>query len=169
MALVIGGTGGIGSATCLKLSKMGFDLAIHYNSNRIEAERLKQIILKEGNRAFLVTGDILSKADIGTMIQAISRRLGDVDVVINCATIKVPSIKLEHLEWDDLQKQLDINIRSNFELVQSVLPGMVKKNRGKFVFLTTEYTESAPPANFLPYVMAKSALNMGSQSPWQLL
>ena len=71
----------------------------------------------------------------------------------------MPSIKLEHLEWDDLQKQLDINIRSNFELVQSVLPGMVKKNRGKFVFLTTEYTVSAPPANFLPYVMAKSALN----------
>ncbi len=52
VALIVGGTGGIGKATCLQLSKDGFDVIIHYNKNRIAAEEIKSTIEKterEGN------------------------------------------------------------------------------------------------------------------------
>ena len=77
---------------------------------------------------------------------------------MNCATIKLPNIKIDNLEWGDIQKQFDINIKSNFLLLKLFLPIMEKVKYGKIVFLETQAIESTPPLDWLPYVTAKSAL-----------
>jgi 3-oxoacyl-[acyl-carrier protein] reductase len=93
------------------------------------------------------------------MVVKIERRLGAIHAVVNCATLKIPNIKIENVDWNDIQKQIEINILSNFNLAKSISTGMKQRRRGKFIYLSTQYTESTPPAELMPYVTAKYALN----------
>lgn len=160
VALVIGATGGIGSCACEKLAASGFHLAVHYNKNQPKARQIAAKIFSATNREpFVLSGDITREKEVSDIITKVERRLGNIDLILNCATVKIPSIKLEQLDWEDLQKQIDINIKANFNIVKATVPGMKKRNKGKYIFLTTQFTESTPPPQMLPYVTAKYALN----------
>ena len=52
-----------------------------------------------------------------------------------------------------------MNIEANFFFLKAILPAMRKTKSGRIIFLTTQYTEGTPPANVMPYVAAKQALN----------
>ena len=157
--LIIGATGGIGAATCQRLAKDGFNIAIHYNKNKGEAERLLNKIEDFGVKGIIVTGNLLDSYDITEMFSHIQRKLGSINIFINCATLKVPNIKFDKMEWSDMEGHLNLNIKSNFLLLQQILPSMKDNGGGKIIFITTQYTESTPPTEISAYVTAKYALN----------
>lgn len=159
VALIIGATGGIGSETCVRLAEGGYDIAIHYNSNRENALKIENKIEHLGRKSVVVSGDITDENQIHEIVRLTTRRLGDITLVINCATIKIPSIKLENLVWDDFSKQIEINIKSNLLLAKAVVPQMKLNKGGKIIFLTSQATENAPPPDWYGYVTAKYALN----------
>ena len=68
-------------------------------------------------------------------------------------------MKIENISWEEMQKHFDNNIKSNFNLVKGLLPNMKLRKKGNFIFITTQYTEGTPPADFLSYVVSKAALN----------
>jgi 3-oxoacyl-[acyl-carrier protein] reductase len=119
LALVVGATGGIGSQTCLSLAKEGYDLFIHYHSNLEFANRLKEEVQKFKVRAELISGDIAKESDIETIVESIERKFGYLSVVINCATHKIANIKFQDLDWADLQKHFDINVKGNFHFIKN--------------------------------------------------
>jgi 3-oxoacyl-[acyl-carrier protein] reductase len=159
IALILGATGGIGIATCKALAADGYNIAIHFNSNRSTAEKLKTELTEKGIKSHLIQGDITGQEKMKEIIESVTRKFGTITLAVNCATIKIPNIKIENLEWKDVQNQININIKSNFYLVQSCTPYMEKIGFGKFIFITSQYTESTPPTQLLPYVTAKYALN----------
>ncbi|GBF48844.1 hypothetical protein LPTSP4_03440 [Leptospira ryugenii] len=159
IALVLGGTGGIGSEVCRLLSASGFKVAIHYHSGKDRAIKLQEKLKSNSTQTAIVECNLQDEAQTKNMFEQVKRKFGTITAVVNCATIKIPNIKIDSLEWSDLQKQIDINVKANFNIVQSVLPIMEENNYGKLVFLTTQYTESTPPLNLVPYVTAKYALN----------
>jgi 3-oxoacyl-[acyl-carrier protein] reductase len=159
VALVIGATGGIGSETCKRLAEIGYDVAIHYNTNKEKASLVESDVISFGRDAFVVKGNIIDQNDVENLVHLTVRRLGQISLLVNCATIKIPSIKLENLEWTDLQKQFEINIRSNFYLVKAIVPQMKERKFGKIIFLTSQATENVPPLDWFGYVTAKHALN----------
>jgi 3-oxoacyl-[acyl-carrier protein] reductase len=156
--LVIGGTGGIGSATCLQLAKDGFDVAIHYHNNRKKAENLKKTITEHGQKAVIVTGNLYSEDDVSEIKVMSERIIGDISVIVNCATIPIPAIKFSDLEWDDLQPHYDSNIKISFNLLKIFSPKWQEKKFGKFIGLTTLLTEQLKP-EMLGYITGKTALN----------
>ena len=87
VALVIGGTGGIGSETCLKLASMGFDVAVHYSSNEEKATILQDAILKIGQKAIIVKADITISEEVDELINKVLRHIGNIFVLINCLTV----------------------------------------------------------------------------------
>nr|AIF19907.1 short chain dehydrogenase (fabG) [uncultured marine thaumarchaeote KM3_87_H02] len=157
-ALIIGGTGGIGSAACIQLAKDGFDLAIHYYNNQNKADNLKKQIEKIGGKAVVVSGDIVSMPHVQEMKNKSIREVGNISVIVNCSTIPVPSIKFADLEWKDMQAHYDVNIRGSFNLLRAFVPTWEKEHFGKFIALTTLATEK-PNAQWLPYITSKTALN----------
>ena len=157
-ALIIGGTGGIGSAACIQLAKDGFDLAIHYYNNQNKADNLKKQIEKIGRKAVVVSGDIVSMPHVQEMKNKSIREVGNISVIVNCSTIPVPSIKFADLEWKDMQAHYDVNIRGSFNLLRAFVPTWEKEHFGKFIALTTLATEK-PNAQWLPYITSKTALN----------
>jgi 3-oxoacyl-[acyl-carrier protein] reductase len=158
VALVIGGTGGIGKATCLKLAQDGFDIAIHYHSNQKAAKDLKLSIEKIGKTAKIFKADISSETDVKDMIEHIIRVFGKITVMVNCSTIKIANIKLSALEWKDMEDHITVNIKGSFNLVKYVVPAMEMEKYGKIIFITTQYIE-VPNSELLPYITAKAALH----------
>lgn len=159
IALILGGTGGIGSATCMKLADMGYNVAIHYHRNEQKASEIVKSIESKGMKAMSFNCDLMNKNEINEIVNQIERRLGNISLFINCATVKIPKIKLQNLDWDDLEKQILINIKVNLFFSQVIAPNMKETKNGKFIFLTTQFTENVPPTELLHYVTAKSALN----------
>lgn len=159
IALIIGATGGIGLATAKELAKDGYQVGIHYNTNKTTADKLKEELISLGTNVHIFQGDITNPIKAKEILESVVRKFGTITLIVNCATIKIANIKIENLEWEDLQKQIDINIKSNFYLAQFAATHMKENGYGKMIFITTQYTESTPPTELMPYVIAKYALN----------
>ena len=157
-ALIIGGTGGIGSATCVQLAKDGFDLAIHYFKNKTKADKLKKQLDKFGKKVVIVSGDIASATDVKELKEKSLRAIGNIAVIVNCSTIPIPAIKFADLEWEDIQAHYDVNIKGSFNLLRAFVPDWENEHFGKFIALTTLATENLN-AQWLPYITSKTALN----------
>lgn len=158
VALIIGGTGGIGRATCLQLAKDGFNVAIHYHRNKESAEKVKDQIIALGVKAIIVNADITDFAQVKEMITTIIRKLNTITVVTNCSTLNVPSIKFKDLTWNIIQEHFDLNIKGAFNILKCVVPIMEENKYGKLINITTQAIEK-PTSEWLHYITAKSALN----------
>tara|TARA_Y100001960_G_scaffold167353_1_gene175799 strand:+ start:3118 stop:4299 length:1182 start_codon:yes stop_codon:yes gene_type:complete len=157
-ALIIGGSGGIGSAVCTQLAKDGFDIAIHYFQNKSKAHKLQKKIEKIGNKSVVVSGDIESISDVQEMKDKSIRAIGDISVIVNCSAISIPTIKFSDLEWEVMQSHYDANIRGSFNLLKVFMQDWEKVKFGKLIALTSLYTEK-PNSQLLHYITSKTALN----------
>jgi 3-oxoacyl-[acyl-carrier protein] reductase len=157
VALVIGGTGGIGRATCLGLAKEGFDVIIHCHRNIDAARVIKNEIATAGGKAETISSDIRNEEEVGKIAELIKRKFGYLTVLVNCATVKIANIGMDDLVWADMQNHIDINIKSNFLLFKHCIPLFEARKYGKVVLMTSQAVET-PNADWLPYITAKAAL-----------
>ena len=158
VALVLGGSGGIGRATCLALAGKGFDVAIHYLSNCEMAESIKGQIEGNGGNAIALSVDITDESCLKDFVFKVKRQYGTISTLINCTAISIPRVKLESLSWADIQKHIDINVRASFNVIREVLPIMKENGYGNIINISTQFVDSTPPSELLPYVTAKAAL-----------
>ena len=157
IALVIGGSGGIGSAACLALADGGFDVAIHCFKNIKTAENLAEKIATKGRKCMVWACDIADKEAVTEMIESVVRKLGLVTALVNCSTVKIAPIKFNDLLWNDFDLHIANQVLGTFNLVRAVVPHMEKLAYGKIINLDTQYVDS-PELNLLPYITAKGAL-----------
>ena len=157
VALVIGGTGGIGNATCLQLAKDGFNVAVHYHKNKELADKIRDNITTIGGKTITVNGDINNFSEVQEMVKTTIRKLNTITVVVNCTTLSVPNIKFNDLEWVNIQNHFDINIKGSFNILKCVVPIMEKNKYGKIINITTQYVEEPKP-ELAHYIIAKSGL-----------
>lgn len=157
VALVIGATGGIGQAISRQLAADGFAVAVHYHSNQTGAAALCDALKARGASASSFAADIVDPGQTAELVAGVTRKLGAPTLLVNCATIKVATIKFTSLAWQDLQAHLDANVRGMFNLAQSLVQLFEAQNYGRIVAITTQATET-PSAGWLHYITAKSAL-----------
>lgn len=163
VALVVGGSGGIGSAVCLALAADGFDVAVHYFRNADSARALAEKIQEQGHKAFVCSSDITDQLQVNDMVEGIVRRLGSISVLVNCSTTKIAAIKFNELRWRDFEVHLNNQIQGAFNLIGAVVPHMEKERYGKIINIDTQYVD-APESSLTPYITAKSALRGLSKS-----
>ncbi|MFZ4590386.1 MAG: SDR family oxidoreductase [Ignavibacteria bacterium] len=157
VALVVGGTGGIGSAVCKQLAEDGFDLVVHYNNDINKVNKLKSELKKFKSKVIVQKADVLKEDDIKCLIEKGIRAYGDIDVIVNCAAITIPNIRIQNLEWDDFLKQIEINIKSTFMIIKEVMPYMIKNGYGKVINVGSMAVDK-PNTEWVHYITAKSAL-----------
>ena len=92
------------------------------------------------------------------MVSEINRYFKNISAFVNASTLHFGNIKLENMEWSDISSQIDINIKSNFNIVKNIMPLMQENKYGKIVFMTTQATEQYN-SEWLHYITSKSALN----------
>jgi 3-oxoacyl-[acyl-carrier protein] reductase len=134
VALVTGGSGGIGRAICLRLAEAGARVAVHYSSGHERAEAVVDEI--EDSRAAAFGADLSQAAAAGELVDAVEASLGPVDVLVaNAGTGRV--LAYEDVTLEDWDHVLDVNLRAPFLLAQRVIPGMQVRGFGRVLFTSS--------------------------------
>jgi len=156
-ALIIGGSGGIGSEVCLQLAKEGFNIAIHYNSNKERASELKENIDALGVKCIIAKADLFKESEITELLNSVSRYFEDIDVLVNAAASSITNTRFQDLNWSDYQKQIDVNLKSVFIISKMVSALMVKKGKGKIINIGS-FSSEKPNNDWSHYITAKTGL-----------
>ncbi|HDR6271764.1 TPA: SDR family oxidoreductase [Bacillus cereus] len=154
VALVIGGSGGIGHAIVKKLVKNGFAVAVHYSGNKLKAETIVNDIINQGGKAISIGGDVADEKIMQEVFNIVEEKWGGIDVVINTAGIMLLS-PIADMNLADLDKMYRTNIRGAFVISQQAAR-RVRKD-GAFINFSTSVTRT----KFLTYgayVASKAAV-----------
>jgi 3-oxoacyl-[acyl-carrier protein] reductase len=136
IALVTGGSRGIGASIAIALAQAGADVAVNYLSREKEARGVQSKIETLRRRCVLARADVSSSAEVAGMIAAVERELGPVGILVNNAGVSVPKA-IEEIDeglWDMI---LDTNLKSAFLVTQAVLPPMRKNRWGRIVNISS--------------------------------
>lgn len=129
VALVTGGSRGLGRAICLRFAKEGAKVAVNYRKEQGEAEQVVRMIRDAGGQAFAIQADVSKSADVERMVQATVDAFGGMDILVNNAGISFYRKLLDHSEadWDHV---LGVNLKSIFLCCKFALPHLQKRNGG---------------------------------------
>jgi 3-oxoacyl-[acyl-carrier protein] reductase len=157
VALVVGGSRGIGAATAKHLAMLGARVAVHYFRGERDALQIVDDIVAQGGRAMAVAADVRDDAHVASMLAQISERWGDVDILVNCAVNDFLPKSLLDTDWQDYVAELDVSLKGMHQVCRRVIPAMQQKHAGKIILLSTVATEK-PAMGQSKYATIKSAL-----------
>jgi acetoacetyl-CoA reductase len=142
IALVTGGTGGMGTAICEKLYRDGYTVVANYKDFtkamkwREEAKKWREEVLKMGIDVKIAQGDISNYVSVENMIHDIVEEIGPIDVLVNNAGITrdSPLHKMTPQQWYEV---IDTNLNSVFICSRLVIEGMVAKGWGRIINISS--------------------------------
>ncbi len=136
VALVTGGSRGIGAAIALALAEAGADIAINYRSRSAEADAVAASVRAKGRRALCVAADVSSGAAVAEMMQTVQSGLGPTDILINNAGIALIR-GIDDLTEAEFDETIAVNLKSVFLCTQIVLPHMRAQGWGRIVNISS--------------------------------
>lgn len=142
VALVTGGSRGIGRAIAISLASTGAAIAVNYQQRGDEAAQVVAEIESAGGRAIAVRADVSVGDDVKGMIGEVEDRLGVVDVLVNNAGTGT-FFDIDNLTEVEFDRTLAINLKSAFLCTQAVLPGMRTRRWGRIVNLSSAAARGA--------------------------
>ncbi|GAB2814154.1 SDR family oxidoreductase [Actinocorallia aurea] len=154
VALVTGGSGGIGRAVCARLAADGYSLAVHYAGNKAKAQEVVDEVTALGAKAIVVGADVADELEMAAAFDAVEREFGGIDVVVNTAGIMLLS-PIVDLDLADLDRMHRTNIRGTF--VVSQLAARRLRAGGALINFSTSVTRTQFPA-YSAYVASKAAV-----------
>ena len=132
VALVTGGSRGIGAAIAVGLAEAGAAVAVNYRDREREAEAVAERLRGLGRQAMAVRADVSRSGDVAAMVTAVTRALGPIDILVNNAGIGLIRT-VEDLTEADFDATIAVNLKSVFLCTQAVLPGMRERRWGRIV------------------------------------
>ncbi|MBW4696136.1 MAG: 3-oxoacyl-[acyl-carrier-protein] reductase [Lyngbya sp. HA4199-MV5] len=136
VAIVTGGSRGIGRATALALAAEGATVVVNYASSRESADRVVAEIEAMGSQAIALPADV-SKADqVEELVNAVMEKWGQVDVLVNNAGITRDTLLLR-MKPEDWQAVIDLNLTGVFLCTRAVSKIMLKQRSGRIVNITS--------------------------------
>ena len=136
VALVTGGSRGIGQAIAVSLAEAGAAVAVNYREKAAEARNVVETIRSAGGRAMAVGADVSQAAEVARMVAAVERELGPVDVLINNAGIGLVRT-VDDLTEEDFDRTIAVNLKSVFLCTQAVVPNMRARKWGRIVNISS--------------------------------
>ena len=132
VALVTGGSRGIGRAIAVSLAEAGAAVAVNYRERAKEAASVVEAIAEAGGQALAVAADVSQANAVAGMVATVARELGPVDVLVNNAGVGLVRT-VDDLTEADFDLTIAVNLKSAFLCTQAVLPGMRAKKWGRIV------------------------------------
>ncbi|MFF4554298.1 SDR family oxidoreductase [Streptomyces sp. NPDC001422] len=154
VAIVTGGSGGIGSAVAQALAADGMSVVVHYSGRAERADEVVTSIRKAGGEAVAVSGDIADETAMAALYDTAEERFGGVDVVVNTAGIMVLA-PLAEMDLDAFDRMHRVNVRGTF--VVSQLAARRLRPGGALVNFSTSVTRLQQPT-YAAYAATKGAV-----------
>jgi 3-oxoacyl-[acyl-carrier protein] reductase len=136
VAIVTGGTRGIGRAIALDLAANGADVALNYRKSADLAAELAGTIRGMGRRALVVQADVSSFDDAQAMVQAVLDEFGRIDILVNNAGMNWDGVvwKMSEEQWD---RVIEVDLKGTFNYTRAVTPTFREQGGGKIVNITS--------------------------------
>ena len=158
VALVTGGSRGIGRAIALALAEDGFRIALNYRAREREAGEVVEKITAIGGEARAFQADLGVPQEAPTLVQRTIEAFGQIDVLINNAGIDLPGVRLAEFRPEDWERILRVNLSGPFYLIQAALPHMKQRRSGQIINISSNVTQRFPMM-LGPYTVTKCGLD----------
>jgi 3-oxoacyl-[acyl-carrier protein] reductase len=136
VALVTGGSRGIGAAVALVLAEAGCAVAVNYRERAEDAEAVVAKIKAMGGRAIAVAADVSQGTAVAAMVERAANALGPIDILVNNAGVAIVR-GVDDLTEAEFDLTIAVNLKSAFLCTQAVLPAMRSRKWGRIVNITS--------------------------------
>ncbi|MBS0223054.1 MAG: 3-oxoacyl-ACP reductase FabG [Proteobacteria bacterium] len=136
VALVTGGSRGIGRAVAISLAEAGAAIAVNFREKAAEAQTVVDRIRKAGRRAIAIRADVSKAAEVATMVATVRGELGPVDVLVNNAGIGLIR-NVDELTEEIFDQTIAVNLKSAFLCIQAVVPEMRARKWGRIINISS--------------------------------
>jgi 3-oxoacyl-[acyl-carrier protein] reductase len=160
IALITGGSRGIGAAIAKRLSADGANVAITYTKGAEAAASVVEEIERAGRKAIAIQADAADAEASKTAVEKTVASFGGLDVLVNNAGTAVPK-RFEDTTLEELDRVIDINVRGTFIATQAALKHM--KSGGRIIMIGSCVGERAMTPGLVPYSATKGAVKMFTQ------
>jgi 3-oxoacyl-[acyl-carrier protein] reductase len=160
VALVTGGSRGIGAAIAKRLAAEGASVAITYAKDAGSASAVVKAIEAEGGKAVAIQADAANVEAVKGAVEKAVAALGRLDVLVNNAGTAIPA-KFEEATLEDLDRLIDINIRGTFVTTQAALRHM--NDGGRIIMIGSCVGERMMTPGLVAYAATKGAVKMFTQ------
>lgn len=157
VALVTGGSRGIGRAVASALAGVGAAVAVNYRERVDEAEAVAEGIRKGGGRAAPYRADVSAGVAVQSMVRDIEANLGSVDILVNNAGTAAAR-GLDDITEEDFDRALAVNLKSAFLCTQAVLPGMRARRWGRIINISSIGARMGSGTVSVAYAAAKAGI-----------
>ena len=135
VALITGGTRGIGKAIAKKFAENGYNLVINYVSENTDLEKLKNDINSK-NEILFVRANVGDFASSEELVKQAVEKFGKIDVLVNNAGITRDNL-IMRMKEEDFDNVINTNLKGTFNVTKNVVPYMMKKRSGKIVNISS--------------------------------
>jgi 3-oxoacyl-[acyl-carrier protein] reductase len=136
VALVTGGSRGLGRAIALALAAAGADVAVNYRERALDADEVADRIRELGRQAMAIQADVAVSAEVEALVDRVEQELGAPSILVNNAGIARPQ-PVEEITETDFDDLIRVNLKSAFLVTQRVLPAMREAGFGRIVNISS--------------------------------
>ena len=136
VALVTGGSRGIGKEVAKEFAKNGYNLAINYVSDNTNVEELQKEFKELGAESLFIKTDVTNFNDCENMVKSIIEKYGRIDVLVNNAGITKDNL-LIRMKEEEFDKVININLKGTFNVTKNIVPYMIKQKLGNIVNISS--------------------------------
>jgi len=162
IAIVTGGSRGIGKAAALAAAATGYDVAISYRQDRAAADEVVRQIRAHGRRGLAVAADSADEGAVVGLFAEVDRQLGPVDALVNNAGIVGRSCRVDEITADDVNRVLAINVTGCFTAAREAVKRMSTRHGGRgggIVNISSAASRLGSPGEFVHYAASKGAVD----------
>jgi NAD(P)-dependent dehydrogenase (short-subunit alcohol dehydrogenase family) len=162
IAIVTGGSRGIGKAVALAAAAAGYDVAISYRRDRGAADEVVQHIRARGRRGLAVAADSADEAAVVSLFADVDRQLGAVTALVNNAGIVGASGRVEDMSAEEVSQVLAVNVVGCFTAAREAVKRMSTRHGGRggaIVNLSSAAARLGSPGEFVHYAASKGAID----------
>jgi amino acid adenylation domain-containing protein len=158
VALVTGGSRGIGLATALLLAEHGASVAINYRDSEAQARLVQKQIEADGGAAEIFEADVTHAGEVASLVEAVHRRFERIDVLVANAHMNFRHRPFVEYDWMDLERKVTDELKAVFYPCQAVAPEMLRRKSGSIVAVSSSLSKHSN-VGFLAQSTAKAAVD----------
>ncbi|PWQ94887.1 SDR family oxidoreductase [Leucothrix pacifica] len=162
VALVTGGSRGIGAATAYKLAEEGYSICINYRSDAVSAMRVVQKIQNKGKKAVAIKADISQEEDVICLFSLIDEQLGPISLLVNNAGMLLKQMSIETMDAERINQTFQTNVTGTFLCCREAVKRMSKKHHGEggvIVNVSSVAARLGAPNEYIDYAASKGAVD----------
>lgn len=163
VALVTGGSRGIGRAIARRLAAEGAAVAVNYRRDAESANEVVDLIRADGGRAAAYGASVDDSDAVAGMIAGIAADLGEVDILVSNAGTASSGTRVADTEDAEFLRLLRVHTLGPIQLIKRLLPGMRARPRSDIVVISSAITDTTPSGG-APYTMAKAAMEAAART-----